>query len=1175
MQNPSQRPSQNNSSSVQNKSLSLFEVFQLNKYIFSLVFLLLTAKAAIAVPACPVGAEVLQPDGTSITVFLRGDEYVHWNESEDGYLITKNETSNEWVYMAEEAGLPVASRHVVGEADPVAVGASRPNKVKLSAAAARSRTERFESELLPAFTSQTGTMYNLVVLVNFSDLAVAYSRQSYDDLFNQVGYAADGAAGSVKDYYHEISYNSLTVQSTVVEAVTLDNGYAYYGANDVFGNDIRPREMVQEALAKLETRGFDFSALDGDGDGWIDGLTIIHAGGGEEYSDNDEDYIWSHQWGLSSMVTYDGVSMQIYHTEPARRGWDGDLSSQGITRIGVICHENAHFLGLPDLYDYDYDSKGAGDFCLMAGGSWNGDSGTSPAHMSAWCKSDMGWVLPTVISSDGVYPLERVEDNSQIFKLQGGFSSNEYFLVENRQGWGFDSGLPGSQRGILIWHVDELQPNNDDQTHYKVDLEEGSGTQDLELNLNEGDDADYFRAGNATMFTESSTPNNLSYSGQALGITITNVGSTGASMAVTFGAIPSISSITPDTGASGTTVNITNLAGTAFLEGAVVKLMQAGQPDIVATNVTVVNATKITCTFSLAGAAVGDWDVRVTNPDGQWAVLANGFNVIPEGTTVFLTEGFESPFVSGAPAGWSKSFLIGTVDWIRNNGDSRDNGSHGGSYNALFYLWDYIDTETYLITPAINFPVGTQEASLEFWHKQDKWLGDQDTLTVYYKTSAGGSWVQLASYTTNVSNWTQRTILLPNTSDDYYIGFLGNAEYGYGVCIDDVKVTGVVMALPIIPDVTGQSQATAEADIVAATFTVGVVTTAYSDTVAAGDVISQSPVGGTAAASGTAVDLVVSDGPRPRIISGYLLEPDDVTAIEGISIETGDPAIADVTDPNGYYELSVAYGWSGIVEPNAVGYIFDPNETGRTLTDVTSDTVLNLTGYLEAFIISGTILEDDAITPIEGVTVTPENGGGYFTNKYDGGGIGASDPNGYYEVLVDHNWSGEVVPMHNAYAFDPNKLSYSNVISDVGGQNYTGTMLTFSISGYIRNILDVPVEGVLVTAENDGGTDTTEADGYYEVWVFYGWTDNVAASKTDYTFTPPEAPYSNVTADQVGDFLAKLDADINSDGFVDVADLAIFCQNWLTSGDLSAGNLNEEGGIDNVDFAELAEYWRE
>ena len=493
----------------------------------------LCASARImAVPACPEGAKVTQPDGTEITIYLRGDEYRHWHESKDGFLIAKSAKSGEWVYMVKEAGAAVASSHAVGKADPGTSGALMPNKEKLSAEAALSRAEKLAAGKESALAPPTGTMYNLVVLVNFSDLTVAYPRQSYDDLFNQVGYIADGAVGSVKDYYHEVSYNTLTVQSTVVEAVTLDHGYAYYGANDIYGDDIRPREMVAEALAKLEARGFDFSTVDGDMDGWVDGLTIIHAGGGEEYSGNDTNYIWSHQWALSNVVTYDGISMLMYHTEPARRGWDSSPSTQGITRIGVICHETGHFLGLPDLYDYGYDSEGAGNFCLMAGGSWNGDYGTTPAHTSAWCKSSLGWISPTLISSNGVYSLGQAETNAQVYKLQGTFPSTQYFLVENRQGVGFDAAIPGSHRGILIWHVDETQPDNDDQTHYKVDLEEASGTQHLALNQNAGDDADYFRAGNATVFTGSSTPNNLSYTGQPLKVNITNVGASGASMSV-------------------------------------------------------------------------------------------------------------------------------------------------------------------------------------------------------------------------------------------------------------------------------------------------------------------------------------------------------------------------------------------------------------------------------------------------------------------------------------------------------------------------------------------------------------------------------------------------------------------------------------------------------------------
>jgi M6 family metalloprotease-like protein len=621
----------------------------------------LLADVTRAVPANPAPSQVTQPDGTGIVILLKGDENAHWNETEDGYLIKRDEPTGVWHYVTE-SGLPVAAT-AVGAIEPQSIGAVTAAQAGVVARATQQRNAMLLTQGEPAHAPLTGTMRNLVVLVNFSDSTITLPNQSYDDLFNQVGYTADGAVGSVKDYYLQVSFNALTVQSTIAGPVTLDHGFAYYGADSGgAGSDVRPREMVSEALAKLEAQGFDFSALDGDADGWVDGLTIIHAGGGQEYGGNNANYIWSHKWQLTNSVTYDGVKMQTYHTEPARRGWDNNSSSQGITRIGVICHENGHFLGLPDLYDYGYDSKGVGTFCLMSGGSWNGDDGTSPAHMSAWCRSELNWATPTVISGVGNYTLAQVETSGQIYKLRGPFPSTQYFLVENRQGTGFDSGLPGSQRGILIWHVDETVADNDNQAHYMVDLEEASGTQHLELNQNSGNDADYFRTGTMTAFNATSTPNNKSYAGVSVGMNIANISATGASMTFKVVIPPTITGITPNSGTAGTTVSVTNLAGTGFVAGADVKLSQSGQSDIVATDVVVQSGTQITCTLVVPSDASGQWDVVVTNPDGQSATLTNGFTVhilppsalsiTPDigmaGTRVAVTDLAGTAFLSGA-----------------------------------------------------------------------------------------------------------------------------------------------------------------------------------------------------------------------------------------------------------------------------------------------------------------------------------------------------------------------------------------------------------------------------------------------------------------------------------------------------------------------------------------------
>jgi hypothetical protein len=89
---------------------------------------------------------------------------------------------------------------------------------------------------------------------------------------------------------------------------------------------------------------------------------------------------------------------------------------------------------------------------------------------------------------------------------------------------------------------------------------------------------------------------------------------------------PSVTSITPNNGASGTSVSITDLAGDNFVTGATVRLVGESGSPVVATGVQVTD-TKITCTINLEGATAGKYDVIVTNPDGQSDTLLNGFTV--------------------------------------------------------------------------------------------------------------------------------------------------------------------------------------------------------------------------------------------------------------------------------------------------------------------------------------------------------------------------------------------------------------------------------------------------------------------------------------------------------------------------------------------------------------------
>jgi hypothetical protein len=93
---------------------------------------------------------------------------------------------------------------------------------------------------------------------------------------------------------------------------------------------------------------------------------------------------------------------------------------------------------------------------------------------------------------------------------------------------------------------------------------------------------------------------------------------------------PAISGITPSSGSSGTTINVA-ITGSNFnltpSLGSVV-LRKSGQSNITATIATPGSSTSsLACTFSLSGAAVGAWDVVVTNQDGSSATSPTPFTV--------------------------------------------------------------------------------------------------------------------------------------------------------------------------------------------------------------------------------------------------------------------------------------------------------------------------------------------------------------------------------------------------------------------------------------------------------------------------------------------------------------------------------------------------------------------
>lgn len=142
---------------------------------------------------------------------------------------------------------------------------------------------------------------------------------------------------------------------------------------------------------------------------------------------------------------------------------------------------------------------------------------------------------------------------------------------------------------------------------------------------------------------------------------------------------------------------------------------------------------------------------------------------------------------------WTQEYENLTHDWTNASGN-RNNlvMPKSGSGMAYFQIDSYAGPVTKLVSTSMDLS-GATSPELKFSFTQADWSGDQDELKVFYKTSAAGTWTQIAHYTGNVPTWADVTLALPGGSSDYYVAFEGTANYGFGITIDDVSVEDVTL----------------------------------------------------------------------------------------------------------------------------------------------------------------------------------------------------------------------------------------------------------------------------------------------------------------------------------------------------------------------------------------------
>ena len=386
----------------------------------------------------------------------------------------------------------------------------------------------------------------IVILVDFSDKVSHVQGSSFDSLL------FGSYTGTLRNFYHEVSYGNLTLVTVNFPSALgwrrAPQTYAYYcNGNNGFGSYPQNAQKLTEDAVALVDPVVDFSQYDNDGDGYVDALFVVHSGPGAEFTGSSND-IWSHQWEMNTPQNVDGVIASIYSMEPEYWQTYGDMT------CGVYAHEMGHSVfGLPDLYDYGYDSRGLGRWSLMAGGSWNGTLGNSPSHPDVWSRLHMGFVTPTNVVYDRINAsIPAIENNPVCYRLwTNGQTGSEYFLIENRQQTGYDATQRGN--GLLIYHVDEAVYGNDNQWypghtdagHYEVALEQADGLYDLERYANSSDSNDPYPGGtNNRTFNNSSLPNSQDYAFNNTSVVVNTISNSGSTMTANLYVQTAPSSIT-------------------------------------------------------------------------------------------------------------------------------------------------------------------------------------------------------------------------------------------------------------------------------------------------------------------------------------------------------------------------------------------------------------------------------------------------------------------------------------------------------------------------------------------------------------------------------------------------------------------------------------------------------
>lgn len=406
-----------------------------------------------------------QPDGSVIQIIARGDEFFSYFETLDGHIVSCG--SDGFLYYGgfTANGFTLSSVRVSAANTTKSLPFGWSESLKklvvipssLSASVASARGKARDSYSVAGRNLLSGNIKSLVLLVEFSDIKFTLEnpKEYFTRLLNERGFSDNGATGSAADYFNDNFAGKCTFSFEVSEVISLPEKRAFYGARTATSNDADVEGMLLDAIGRASSAGVDFSKYDMNGDGFVDNIAVIFAGVDEPQSGNT-DALWPMRGDLSAKHHAAGPLKAGSYTLSSELDYDSSLLSGRPASIGIFCHEFAHSIGLPDMYDVNGAEEGnstslCGSLSIMDDGNYLNEGRTPPLFTAI--EREILEIYPVADIKPGrEYVIASANGADSIYRIPL-YDSGEYFLVESRSEKGWDSYCGGE--GMVVYHVDK------------------------------------------------------------------------------------------------------------------------------------------------------------------------------------------------------------------------------------------------------------------------------------------------------------------------------------------------------------------------------------------------------------------------------------------------------------------------------------------------------------------------------------------------------------------------------------------------------------------------------------------------------------------------------------------------------------------------------------------------